>query len=529
MIDHDVQPLFIPTEHALLGDLASRGPDGQPQPVRLASDYTLTFGEMVALAGDFFESIDLMRAFAVEPRTSGRGTREEIEYARVVHARGLDERRGEFSEEAVRALNRRSYELAANNQAHFLNPLDGDPARPTLEKVTREVDSSGRLYRRYHERALKEAAAAGKGDAPVETALACEAFGAHFLTDSFSGGHLRVPRRDATEHWNRVVAMFPHNVKGCFAERIARWIKKNTTLGAVLTLDLLYEQALAGLNDALASRGIPDFTFGDVASNAIHDYDSREGVAATVGDRVVTLRGDSNLDVATKEAVIAAVRAGIEDVRRAHQDGQGGLDTKAVLDSLLQDGLYAPERLLPKVVPDADLPAERRSLPWKLADAYALLAPENGRWRAALELLLAGKRGELEAVAQGLPEGYKREAFEKAILGALEQPLELLHEVIDWTPDTGGGVLGHNADDRAMAYYSRAKKTPGGLESLTVKQKARLMRHLLDADVTVAEEEDAVFDLLTVRESDAPSLIAQIGWDRLADELGKRFTERFPK
>ena len=81
-------------EHLRIGDQgASRS---QAQMVTLASDYQLTYGEMIAMAGDFFESLGQMRDLAKIDGT-GAGTREEVEYVRAVKVRGLSPNR--FSDE----------------------------------------------------------------------------------------------------------------------------------------------------------------------------------------------------------------------------------------------------------------------------------------------------------------------------------------------------------------------------------------------------------------------------------------------
>ena len=62
-------------EHRLLGEKGS-----SHRTVKLADDYELPFGEVVALAGDHFENIDQMRRFARNTK-GGPGSRAEIEYA----------------------------------------------------------------------------------------------------------------------------------------------------------------------------------------------------------------------------------------------------------------------------------------------------------------------------------------------------------------------------------------------------------------------------------------------------------------
>src|SRR5687768_2886200 len=150
---------------------------------------------MVAMAGDHFESIEQMRAFARKPGT-GPGTREELEYVRVVAIHGLKSREKEFSEKARQAADRRYYALAARNPSHFVNPEARDTGRSTAEKaaahhievingVLTEVPNNAiGFYRRNHIRAIIEAWQAGKARQSIDEAMAVEAFSNHYLTDS---------------------------------------------------------------------------------------------------------------------------------------------------------------------------------------------------------------------------------------------------------------------------------------------------------------------------------------------------------
>ena len=83
---------------------------------------------------------------------------------------------------------------------------------------------AGANYHYNHRNALIEAARLGKAKQPINGALLLEAFGNHFLTDSFSSGHLRTPRQTLAEEWHAKVPMFFTNFKMFMAERIAKYI-----------------------------------------------------------------------------------------------------------------------------------------------------------------------------------------------------------------------------------------------------------------------------------------------------------------
>ena len=201
---------FEEEEHKKIGDEATGG-----RRVELAPGYTVSYGEMVALSGDHFESIDQMRELAKNPGP-GAGTREEIEYVRVVEVNDETSRKGSFSEEARNAAEKRYYQLAANNPTHFQAPGRGDADRSVGDRA-KDVEVESRLvsmfplqvedvlvpqnavaaYHLNHTRAIAEAVSAGQSKTGIDQALATEAFSNHFLTDSFSSGHVRDPRAEA--------------------------------------------------------------------------------------------------------------------------------------------------------------------------------------------------------------------------------------------------------------------------------------------------------------------------------------------
>lgn len=168
----------------------------------------LTFGEIVALAGDFYADLDAPARQAFDwawPQVPAlydfrKVSLAEDDDAQVARLQELIRREpGEaglaeqFAAGALDALagyaSARCAVLAAYNHCHFACPESGAAGNPAL-----------RLYRAYHQRALAEARAAAErygaeAEDGLRAALAADAFGCHFLTDLFASGHLRVPRR----------------------------------------------------------------------------------------------------------------------------------------------------------------------------------------------------------------------------------------------------------------------------------------------------------------------------------------------
>ncbi len=529
-------------EHRELGAAASGG-----AMVTLAPDYQISYGQMVALAGDHFESIEQMRRFATRP--DGAESRGEIEYA--IQWKQLAEPQrpaGRWNDDARIAQEARYYALATGNLAHFLNPEEGDEQLDPLERDKKSDPSdisapgnAGSGYRNIHSQAIYEAACAALKGEPIDGAMATEAFSSHYLTDAFAGGHIRTKRKSISEHWNPRVPMFNFNMKGYIAERIAREMPTGDSV------DLTY----AGF-DALGADGALDkitaaldakayIQFGDVVAGAIHDRDNSAeyGVRAEVDfqgwTRTVELAGDGHLKPDQKQLIEQIVAASIEDIRTAYKLAKAGVWLTRIDSSLQQDGLYVAERAMPKALPDEQqgtaalggMPAVR----WDYDTVDELLS--DWGFRQGVELFGEEKADELRTAAFEVGEQEGR-AMERSVVADFEdRAIMVLRDIIDWTPGTGGGVMSHNRDDHSVAYWQQAKNTPGGLASLTYMQRRALIEDLLGG-LTIGSDEDAIMSVLeTASDSDARALIGAFGWQKLHDNVddwfGEQFAARFPR
>jgi hypothetical protein len=531
---------FDTSEHLRSGDAGADSLHSQQVP--LAAGYFVTYGEMIAMAGDYFGSLEQLRELAIR-EGPGAGTREEIEYVRVAKIRRQS---GQFSEEARRSVDRRYYDLARGNRSHFVNPETGDEKRSTQDKAEGTstelrlqwtgllprfltemvIPQAGAGYRHYHLQAIFEAYVEGFQGRSMDAALAPEAFGAHYLTDAFSGGHLRTNRVSISEHWNPKLPMFNANLKGFIAQALAlrigdaeTWVSREMAYSGLLWKEGTLSQVSAMVDE---TGGL---TFGDVVSGAIHDYDSGRGVSAMVEGRPTQLAGDERLSGSTEDLVSQAVNLSHNDVTRAWFVGQRRGSLEEVLSTTATGGLVGAERMLPVVIPDSQLPESQRSVRWDFATVDDLLA--SAPFQLALAEFGRRKAADLQQKESSLPPIAKPH-FRPAVVEPFANSIvETVRRIVNWTPDTGGGFLGHNQDDNALDYYEQARAV-GAVGSLTAEQRIRLIRHLLDG-YTAEDEENAVFDLLTANAADSATVIAAVGWDRLEDELGKRFTRRFPE
>jgi Domain of unknown function (DUF4157) len=558
---------FGADEHEFMGNLGSGA-----APVRLAEDYSLPFGEVVALAGDHFSSIDQMRIFAANT-AGGAGSRLEIEYARKWKLnKNVPWKDGDAAyDEAKKAQEKRYYVLAGGNQApykgnasHFVNPNEGDMDRSTSDKARDQANrwddrTDGKKkgqwvdipagigavgsYRLNHAHAITEATLAGANKQPLEDAMAQDAFACHYLTDSFASGHIRTPRLSAKEYWDAKVPMFYENLVGFMAQEITRYLRSHKTADVYgwFDADTLTEEAVwGGAKDEVRAvfESKARLTFGDVVALAIHDWDNDTGVAAHVEGKQEHLVGDGKIlekgkltseGTQTVNLVARAVSLSVADVRKAYQLGGSGKDPSATITEIFgNDQMFNAERMIPTVTTEDRKDASNPELEWKFDSFEKLL--ENKRMVQALQVFLKGKASDLNEVDFT---GDKKAALMELAAKMQGDPKTVLTQVINWTPDSGGGVGGHNQDDNARDYYDLALKTKGGLASLTSTQRINLAVDCINGYISEADEETVWGLLESASDSQAREVIKHIGWDDLTDYLDgvedDKFRARFPE
>ena len=516
---------FLESEHKMIGDLGAMNGPGLAPTLELAPGFTVTYGDMVALSGDWFGSVKQLTDLAGQ-EGKGPGTREEVEYVLAVEIHGEKQREKEFSDDVIKAAKKRYYTLAADNTSHFLNPEEGDRDREVREAAAAKQNGkpfgSAANYHDAHRDALLEAARAGNAHEPINQALVLEAFSNHFLTDSFSGGHVRTPRKSLVQYWHEKVPMFFFNFKMYMAELIAKYIDEHNWRGAASVDFLMFKEetvllpagSLRTIEAKLKAKGMPDLTFGDVVGSALHDYDNVHGVDVTVDGKRMKLLGDGQLveqgkatekGADTMAAAAAAVRASLDEVEEAYADGTRA---DAILDR--NGGMYAAEAMIPQVVPE--LEQDTPQVMWQYDSAERLL--QDPAFQEAVAITAHDKASELEGIGKELDQEYTRDAFTNGFLVKLKGgPAEVaatLQEVIDYTPDTGGGIGGRAEDGNAEDYFDEAKKR-GGLATLTYKQKERLVGHVLTG-ATVGSEDAMIVELLDVDHDDGARIIQHYGW-----------------
>src|SRR5258708_14062533 len=189
MEDRSRAPLLVARfgseEHRSLGAEAS-GDGGLG--IVVDDGRSVAYGEMVAVAGDLFESMGQVR----ELLGSDAGKRQ-VRYARFWKL-GIGSESG-IDESTKKMVKDRYYELAARNLSHFS-----------------AGGTASEHYSQGHEEALWLAfqGAALCNLAYDSDAMATEAFSNHYLSDMFSGGHVRTPRGEMKEWYTET---YPDSVE----------------------------------------------------------------------------------------------------------------------------------------------------------------------------------------------------------------------------------------------------------------------------------------------------------------------------
>ncbi len=303
-------------EHRDMGDEAS---GGRKLNFPLDDGSTLSFGDMVMLSQDLFGSLDEMQNMA-----KTKEGQLEIRWARWWSRSASRADRGAEppADAATKKRVRDRYEtLAATNFAHF---LAGGDARSTYED--------------YHRKAVAHAILSGAtgNTALLDQAMIIEAFGQHNLSDMFSAGHLRTPRRQLKDYYNR---RFPGSI-----DRLVKHLA-NKLYDELAGPMPWYWQAMdrVGIKDvhaklerkirAQGGPAIAAYTLGDIVSLAHHDRDNAKGleVTAAVGPSGVAVagghhwlaKGDGHLAESpdTRLMTVSAMKVSLKEVQDARALG----------------------------------------------------------------------------------------------------------------------------------------------------------------------------------------------------------------
>lgn len=185
----------------------------------------LTFGEIISLAGDYYAYLDqpaaqtlsaawpapsaTVRLLAGDYRQPALRDEDPAVTHDILKTTYRDKSASQDKLTEAKTLIhdglfgkypvRRYLALASQNFCHFA-------CQPPTGFLDDEANEALKSYRAYHKRALAlaEQARAEQNENLFLDALVIDAFGCHFLTDLFSTGHMRVPRRVLSERYGIV-------------------------------------------------------------------------------------------------------------------------------------------------------------------------------------------------------------------------------------------------------------------------------------------------------------------------------------
>jgi subtilisin family serine protease/LAS superfamily LD-carboxypeptidase LdcB len=364
---------FSGPEHKSIGDAGSGKESSSisfgspPQP--------LSFGDVVSMAGDYFESYEEMRDLG-----ETEAGRIELGWARW-HCLGLGKQgipEPRAPEETKKRVVDRYLALAGRNLSHF---------------------SAGgvawQAYTLWHGKAIADALEAGQtsSDSIWRRALTKEAFGDHFLTDMFSAGHVRTPRAEIRDWYNQ---RYPGSDK--FIEYMARFmfdqLSERQQLPPLLWwVGWVTRRVMADRIRALGGEAVKSFSLGDIVALALHDNDNKGLVVVSdvdpdghlvPGGYTWTAVGDGHLGRSkfgadTRRMATAAVIGSLRDLERVRGVGvklgpaQVSLSTKTaeIREALGASGFtargFAPRE---SKAPNANVPlvsrdGQRAPLEWR--------------------------------------------------------------------------------------------------------------------------------------------------------------------
>jgi hypothetical protein len=350
----------------------------------------LTFGDVVALSGDFFvadgfpvvagagdashaEALASDGLFTLAAVPGGRGerpgTRDEVICA--LHVMAADQGEidprfrpggafetfactdGSDDSEVERRVRDRFLALGASNDDHFVRPGPRGPAT-AHDRPPSAFGSAQRGYRVLHQRALDEAWSLGREGGDLSRAMAREAAAQHYLTDAFAAGHLRTPVAAMREYWQVRYPDFWNALRAKVGIDTVAALRALSPPFRLLPPQVLLRRTAAAIEQR--TQGYPRITLGDLLAKVFHDWDNTHGLELDGGGR---LYGDGCLqEGVTARLALAAVRAGVDDVEVAFALGARGDGTGAarLYDAVrartgAKDGVFRAEACMPRPSP----------------------------------------------------------------------------------------------------------------------------------------------------------------------------------
>jgi outer membrane protein OmpA-like peptidoglycan-associated protein len=262
---------LVGPEHKLLGDITSTTLD-------LGNGVELTWGDIVAIAGDEYSSLDelLTDTHSAEGKQRLLAALESAEVPGTLAAKLAPGQSTQQHEHYKDEHKTRFFDLALRNVTHF----------PDQGAALGEWGG-------YHQTAIQKAVE--EGLSPVRTgdltmAYANEAYGQHFLTDCFSGGHIRVPRTQMIDYYTtdfgpKVAGALVLNFRDMMIELCVGQANSQTLAPEFLVRRRVAPRVTATIDAAIAKLGgmtklgeVIGLGIAGAISGAMHDDEGKRGV-----------------------------------------------------------------------------------------------------------------------------------------------------------------------------------------------------------------------------------------------------------
>lgn len=313
-------------EHVLAG-LVSESPV-TPMYQLDVNGVRFSYGEVISM-GDFYETYDDMaRASAAElGRLKNLIDRSKRYYeGKVLRGKPVGTDPGDPDWQA--ATGGRYLKLAEENFSHFA------PSNHTYLSFTSSKANHKKEWEKYHSRALG-IMRRGQDSSVISTALAVNAFGDHFLTDSFAAGHL-INKDDLSQHFKSLVlsggkvngngeTMFGNIAAKAFVGPLKSAFSKYETVqwkGIVFRPNINSVDRFKALLIGIMEKE-PDVIGKTMIAKLVHDALNKHPggvpVMNNVGDKW-NLTGDDTLNTTNLDIIRKAVKQSIRNLMVAVND-----------------------------------------------------------------------------------------------------------------------------------------------------------------------------------------------------------------
>jgi hypothetical protein len=338
--------------------------------IPIGGDLVLSYGDLVSFGGDHFKDLAQLSGEASSPA----GLKRLKKLRDLTDSEATQSPKYEEAATISKEYAERYKDLALHNVSHFSG---GGTARETWQEI--------------HQGAVLAALEAGKkGDsAGLAKAYAMNAFGDHFLTDSFSAGHVRTPRKAAVDYYKKLARDVFKDILTFLSKRLGNRIyelleedyERVLLLGTDSDRQDAVAGARAGLIDSIIKAGGPAKVQEDFAlyvagafSKILHDQENTEGlrVVSTKHPEGWMAFGDGKLEFDAKEKdkdntqnlafMTEAVQASKQDLLSAFKIGadllnkHGRTPSRADIDAAMAAlaknvGSYVALDFVPKPAP----------------------------------------------------------------------------------------------------------------------------------------------------------------------------------